>query len=67
MPSLLIIWITEESTLSANVWMIPSRRGAFDVLEGMAIVCRDEDKLEEWVSRSLTKLSKGKSLMLGME
>lgn len=67
MPSLLMIWITEESTLSANVWMIPSYSGAFDVLEGMAVVCRDEDKLEQWVSRSLTKLSKGKILMLGVE
>lgn len=67
MPSLLMIWITEESTLSANIWMIPSCSGAFDVLEGMAVVCRDEDKLEEWVSRSLTKLSKGKILMLGVE
>lgn len=43
MPSLLMIWIMEESTLSANVWMIPSRRAAVD----MAVVRRDEDKLEE--------------------
>lgn len=47
MPSLLMIRIMEESTLSANVWMIPSRRAAVDMLEGMAVVCRDEDKLEE--------------------
>lgn len=53
-----------ESALSANLWKLPACRGTVDMSEGRAVTHRDQDKLEEWVARSLTKLSKGKCEVL---
>lgn len=40
--------------------MIPAFRGVVDMLEGRAVIQRDQDGLEERVTKTLTKLSKDK-------
>lgn len=49
-----------ELALSADLWMIPAFREGVDMPEGRAVAQRDKDRLEECISRSLTKLSKDK-------
>lgn len=44
-----------ESALSANLWKLPACRGTVDIPEGRAVTHRDQDKLEEWVARSLNQ------------
>lgn len=45
--SMLMIWTMGGGALSANLWMIPACRGAVDMLEGRAVIPRDQDRLEE--------------------